>query len=70
MLEIVCFRCLNTFNSDKSFASHHDYCKSYEAIKIDLPEEGYLRREVELDQSMFPYGTRLFSKEDGSEICM
>ena len=36
----VCFRCLNTFNSDKSLASHHDYCKSYEAIKIELPEEG------------------------------
>ena len=36
----VCFRCLNTFNSDKSLASHHDYCKSYEAINIELPEEG------------------------------
>ena len=36
----VCFRCLNTFNFDKSLASHHDYCKSYEAIKIELPEEG------------------------------
>ena len=36
----VCFRCLNTFNSEKSLASHHDYCKSYEAIKIELPEEG------------------------------
>ena len=28
----VCFRCLNTFNSEKSLASHHEYCKSYEAI--------------------------------------
>ena len=36
----VCFRCLNTFNSEKSLASHHEYCKSYEAIKIDLHEEG------------------------------
>ena len=36
----VCFRCLNTFNSDKSFASHHGYRKSYEAIKLELPEEG------------------------------
>ena len=36
----VCFRCLNTFNSEKSLASHHGYCKSYEAIKIELPEEG------------------------------
>ena len=36
----VCFRCLNTFNTEKSLASHHDYCKSYEAIKIELPEEG------------------------------
>ena len=29
----VCFRCLNTFNSND------EYCKSYEAIKIELPEE-------------------------------
>ena len=36
----MCFRCLNTFNSEKSLASHHEYCKSYEAIKIGLPEEG------------------------------
>ena len=36
----VCFRCLNTCNSKKSLASHHEYCKSYEAIKIELPEEG------------------------------
>ena len=35
----VCFRCLNTFNTEKLLASHHDYCKSYEAIKIELPEE-------------------------------
>ena len=36
----VCLRCLNTFNSEKSLASHHDYCKSYEDIKIGLAEEG------------------------------
>ena len=36
----VCLRCLNTFNCDKSLASHHEYCKSHEAIKIELPEEG------------------------------
>ena len=36
----MCFRCLNTFNSEKSLASHHEYCKSHEAIKIELPEEG------------------------------
>ena len=24
----------------KSLASHHENCKSYEAIKIELPEEG------------------------------
>ena len=37
-----CFRCLslNTFIFKKSLASHHDYCKSYEDIKIGLPEEG------------------------------
>ena len=35
----VCLSGLNTFNSEKSLASHHDYCKSYNAIKIGLPEE-------------------------------
>ena len=35
----VSFRCLNTFHSDESLASHHEYCKSYEAIKIELPDE-------------------------------
>ena len=24
----------------KSLASHHDYCKSYDDIQIELPEEG------------------------------
>ena len=36
----VYFRWLNTFNSKKSLASHHENCKSYVAIKIELPEEG------------------------------
>ena len=35
----VCFRRLNTFNTEKSIASHHEYCKSHEAIKIKLPEK-------------------------------
>ena len=29
-----------TFNSKESLAYHCEYCKSYEAIKIELPEEG------------------------------
>ena len=29
-----------TFNSNESLASHHEYCKSYEAIQIELPTEG------------------------------
>ena len=36
----VCFRCVNTFNSEILLASNHECCKSYEAIKIELPEEG------------------------------
>ena len=36
----VCFRCLNTFNFEKSLAYHHEYCKSYEAIQIELPDQG------------------------------
>ena len=36
----MCFRCLNTFNTEKSLASHHEYCKSHEDIKIELSEKG------------------------------
>ena len=36
----VCFRCPNTFKTEKSLAFHHGYCKSHEAIKIELPKEG------------------------------
>ena len=36
----VSFRCVNTFKTEKSLASHHEYCKSHEAIKIELPEKG------------------------------
>ena len=36
----MCFRCLNTFKTEKSLASHHEYCKSPEVIKIELPEKG------------------------------
>ena len=36
----VCFRCLNTFKTEKSLASHHEYGKSHEAIKFELPEKG------------------------------
>ena len=36
----VCIRCLNTFSLKESLTSHHEYCKSYEAITIELPEEG------------------------------
>ena len=31
---------LDTCALDESLASHHEYCKSYEAIKIEFPEEG------------------------------
>ena len=36
----MCFRCLNTFKTEKSLASHHEYCKSHEAMEIELPEKG------------------------------
>ena len=36
----VCFRCLNTFKTEKSLASHNEYCKSHEAIKIEHPKKG------------------------------
>ena len=36
----VCLRCLNTIKTEKSLVSHHEYCKSHEAIQIELPEKG------------------------------
>ena len=36
----VCLRFLNTFNSEKSLATHREYCKSHDAIKIVHPKEG------------------------------
>ena len=36
----MCFTCLDTFKTEKSLASHHDYCKSHEAIKIEVPKNG------------------------------
>ena len=54
MLAMCVFRCLNTFNTEKSLASHHEYCKSHEAIKIELSEKGtkYLFK-VTIDQCGF-----------------
>ena len=40
MLDMCVFDVLSTFNSEKSLASHHEYCKSYEATKMKLPEQG------------------------------
>ena len=36
----MCFRRVNAFNTEKSLAAHHEYCKSHEAITIELPEKG------------------------------
>ena len=36
----VCFRCRNTFQTEKSLASQHQYCKSHEAIEIELSKKG------------------------------
>ena len=36
----VCFKYLNTFNFEKSFAFHHEYCKLYEAIRIVITKDG------------------------------
>ena len=40
MFRHVCFRYLNIFKTEKSLASHHDYYKSHEAIKIELLKKG------------------------------
>ena len=36
----MCVLDIKYFLSEKSLASHHEYCKSHEAIKIELPKEG------------------------------
>ena len=36
----LCCRCLNTFNSEKSFASHHDYCNHTKLSKFNFPKRG------------------------------
>ena len=35
----MCFRCLNTFNTEKPLASHHEYYKSHDPITIEFPEK-------------------------------
>ena len=35
-----CLRCLNPFWSHKSLEKHLEYCKNYEAVKIEMPEKG------------------------------
>ena len=36
----MCVLILSILSFEKSLASHHEYCKSYEAIRMELPEEG------------------------------
>ena len=32
-----CYRCLNSFKSDKSLEKHKEYCQNNEAVKIEMP---------------------------------
>ena len=41
VINVYC-RCPNTFKTEKSLASHHEYCKSHEAIKIPKRERIYI----------------------------
>ena len=36
----VYFRCINTFKTEKSLPSHHEYCKLQEAIFTELIQKG------------------------------
>ena len=38
--EHFCLRCLNPFRCEKSLNKHKEYCKKYEAVKIELPKKG------------------------------
>ena len=40
MLDMCVLDVLIFSKTEKSLASHHEYCKSHEAIKIELPEKG------------------------------
>ena len=50
----VCFRCLNTFNTEKSLASHHEYCNHTKLYKLNFPkrERKYLLK-ITIDQCGF-----------------
>ena len=50
--EYFCLRCLNPFWCEKSLNEHQEYCKEYEAVKIEMPKKetilkfkNYHRRE-------------------------
>ena len=47
-----CRRCLNSFNSEGSLAKHTDYCRSHEAIKIEMPQEGSVLKFENFVRSM------------------
>ena len=52
MLDMCVLDVLILSKTEKSLESHHEYCKSHEAIKIELPKEGtkiYLKNH---DRSM------------------
>ena len=50
----MCFSCLNTFKTEKSLASHHEYCKSHELSKLNFPkrERKYVFK-ITIDQCGF-----------------
>ena len=47
-----CRRCYNPFNSEGSLAKHTDYCRSHEAIKIEMPQEGSVLKFENFVRSM------------------
>ena len=34
----ICYRCLNSFQSEKSLEKHVEYCQNNEAVKIEMPK--------------------------------
>ena len=40
----TCLRCFNPFWTHKSLEKHLEYCRNYEAVKINMPEKGTILR--------------------------
>ena len=46
-----CLRCLNPFWCEESLSRHQEYCKEYEAVKMELPQKGTMLKYEHFNRS-------------------